>query len=65
MVTRDISPYFILSNRKPTGLEGSLSNSYVKENYLWEYGTLNDAVNFAVNYMKESVTPKKWVGERI
>lgn len=53
--TRDISPYFILPS-KPVGEVGRDSNATVREERDWQYGTLNDALTIARNYMQTHYT---------
>jgi hypothetical protein len=52
MVSQDISPYYIMRDHAPVGEEGALSNIYVRQNHDWQYGSMNDAISFAINYMK-------------
>lgn len=55
--TSDVSPYFVL-RKTPVGDYGRSQNSLIKTTKNWQYGTVNDAIAWAMGVMSKSV-PKR------
>ena len=50
VITKNISPYFVLRS-KPIGDFGREKNASIRENENWQYGTLDNALSVARDYM--------------
>lgn len=52
VATRELSPYFVL-NKAPVGEYGRSQNQYVRMTKRWRPGTLRDALEFAMRYLRK------------
>ena len=59
VLTKDVSPYFVLRS-KPVGEYGRTQNAMVKSYEKWKYGTLDDAIAYAMGVMSRSFRKTNW-----
>ena len=59
VLTKEVSPYFVLSS-KPIGEYGRTMNIQIKSSKNWQYGTLDDAIAYAMGVMSRSFRKTKW-----